>query len=88
MAVSKEKKALAGLLGLLIALVGLGVALAKCRSCRVRLQKMMMTKMQKKMPEMMNKFFGKLGKEDQLEMATHCKTMFSDIEDKLKNEPT
>ena len=88
MAYSTEKTALAGLLGLLISLVGLGVALAKCRSCRVRLQKMMMSKMQTKMPNMMQKMIGKLSKEDQLEMATHCKTMFSDMEDKLKNEPT
>ncbi|HEB13207.1 MAG TPA: hypothetical protein ENI11_05980 [Actinobacteria bacterium] len=89
MTVSKGKKALAGIL---IAIVGLVIAIIKCRSCRERLQKLMMSKMQNKMPNMMpnmmQKMIGKLAKDDQLKMVTHCKTMFSDMEDKLKNEPT
>lgn len=83
MVITTGKKVLAGVL---VLLVGLVVALSQCRSCRERLKKAMMTKMRAKMPNMMEKMIGKLSREDQIEMATHCKTMFTEMEDKLKKE--
>ena len=83
MALNTGQKVLAGTL---ISLVGLGVAITQCRPCRERLQKLIMTKMSKRMPHMMEKFFGGLAKGDQLDMVSHCKSMFSEMEDKLKEE--
>ena len=83
MALSPAKKAL---LGSLISLVGLGIAITQCKPCRERLQKLMMGKMSTKMPRMMKKFIGGLTKDDQLEMVSHCKSMFTEMEDQLKKE--
>ncbi len=83
MALSTGKKVL---VGSLISLVGVGVAISQCRPCRQRMQKLMMTKMRSKMPHMMKKFVTGLAEDDQLEMVTHCKSMFTEMEDELNKE--
>ena len=83
MALSTAKKVL---IGSLISLVGVGVAVSQSRPYRQRLQKLMMTKMRRKMPHMMKKVVGGLAKDDQLEMVSHCKSMFAEMEDELNKE--
>ncbi len=83
MALSTSRKVF---VGSLISLVGVGVGISQCRPCRQRLQKLMMTKMMRNMPHMMKKFVGGLAKDDQLEMVSHCKSMFTEMEDELNKE--
>ena len=83
MALSTAKKVL---VGSFISLVGVGIAVSQCRPCRQRLQKLMMTNMRRKMPHMMKKFVGGLAKDDQLEMVSLCKSMFTEMEDELNKE--
>ncbi len=83
MALSTTQKVL---VGSLISLVGVGVAVSLSKPYRQRLQKLMMAKMRNKMPRMMKKVVGSLAKEDQLEMVSHCKSMFTEMEDELNNE--
>ena len=83
MALSTARKML---VGSLLALVGLGIAVTQCGPCRERMQKLMMAKMRRKMPHMMKKVVGGLAKDDQLEMVSHCKSMFAEMEDELNKE--
>ena len=83
MALSTARKVL---VGSLISLVGVGVGISQCKPCRQRLQKLMMANMREKMPHMMKKFVGGLAKDDQLEMVSHCKSMFAEMEDELNKE--